>query len=116
MVNHKPDLNPDDGVAGGHGLDHPGGGDVAGQGEHQEQHGAGRPASSSEGGGQSEGARADNKVEHEDSRSSGAETWRALQTWPGHNSESRRPQVSGRREFQVQSLAAAICLYFTQLM
>ena len=90
MVNLKPDLNPDDGVAGGHGLDHPGGGDVAGQGEHQEQHGAGRPASSSEGGGQSEGARADNKVEHEDSRSSGAETWRALQTWPGHNSESRR--------------------------
>ena len=78
LLTVEPLLDGDDGVAGGHGLHHPAGRDVAEEGEEEEEDGGGGPASHGEGCGKCEGPGPNYQIEDEHSRSSGGETSRGL--------------------------------------
>ena len=71
-------LDGDDGVAGGHGLHHPAGRDVAEEGQEEEKDRGGCPASHGEGCGKCECSRPNYQIEDVHSRSSGRETSRGL--------------------------------------
>ena len=78
LLTVEPVLDGDDGVAGGHGLHHPAGRDVAEESQEEEQDRGGGPASHGEGCGKCEGPGSNNQIEDVHSRSSGGETSRGL--------------------------------------